>query len=99
MEIFSLRVSRQKISKYSTKIKSRPVKSVFQDPDAKAELNRLRYHFVIVPIDRAANNFAFVSKQHYAHVLVSELKYNSCNPVQSEDDTYELIKKIFFRDS
>ena len=83
----------QKISKYSTKIKSRPVKSVFQDPDAKAELNRLRNHFVIVPIDKAANNVAFICKQHYAHVLVSELKYNSCNPVQSEDDTYELIKK------
>ena len=26
-------------------------------------------------------------------MLVSELKYNSCNPVQSENDTYELIKK------
>ena len=66
---------------------------MFQDPDAKAELNRLRNHFVIVPIDKAANNVAFICKQHYAHVLVSELKYNSCNPVQSEDDTYELLRK------
>ena len=58
----------KKHSKYSTKIKSRPVKSVFQDPDAKAELNRLRNHFVIVPIDKVANNAAFICKQHYAHV-------------------------------
>ena len=81
-----------KISKYSTKIKSRAVKSAFQDPDAKAELNRLRNHFFVVPIDKAANNVAFICKHHYPHVLVSELKYNSGNHVQSEDDTYELIK-------
>ena len=62
------------------------MKSVFQDPDAKAELDRLRNHFVIVS-DKAANNVAFICKQHYAHVLLSELKYNSCNPVESENDT------------
>ena len=57
-------------------------------------MNRLRNHFVMVPIDKPANNVAFICKQHYTHLLVSELKYNSCNPVQSEDDTYELIKKF-----
>ena len=58
-----------KISKYSTKIKSRAVKSEFQDPDAKAELNRLRYHFVIVPIDKAAFIYLFI----YLPLFVSSI--------------------------
>ena len=50
--------------------------SVFDDNEAKAELKRLQNDFVIVPIEKAANNVAFICKQHYAHVLFSELKYN-----------------------
>ena len=36
--------------------------SVFDDNEAKAELKRLQNDFVIVPIDKAANNIAFICK-------------------------------------
>ena len=45
-----------RIQKYAPKIKSTKVKSVFDDYEAKAELKRLQRDFVIVPIDKAANN-------------------------------------------
>ena len=44
---------------------------IYDDNEAKAELKRLQNDFVIVPIDKAANNIAFICKQHYAHVLFS----------------------------
>ena len=79
-----------KIEKYSDKIRSKSIKSVFNDPDTKAELKRLKEHFVIVPIDKAANNISFICKQHYASVIVSELKYNLVH-ANNNDDTYELV--------
>ena len=58
-----------KIGKKAPLIKSKKSLSVFDDNEAKAELKRLQNDFVIVPIDKAANNVAFICKQHYAHVL------------------------------
>lgn len=55
-----------RIRKCGPKIKSKTVKSVFDDCEAKAELKRLQNDFVIVPIDKAANNLVFICKQHYA---------------------------------
>ena len=85
-----LKLVDNKIEKYSDKIRSKSIKSVFNDPDAKIELKRLKEHFVIVPIDKAANNISFICKQHYASVIVSELKYNPGN-TNNNDDTYELV--------
>ena len=79
----------KKVEKYSPSIKQNKSKSIFQDPDAKIELNKLQQHFVIVPIDKAANNISFICKQHYAQVIAAELKYSSTNHIPSEDDTYE----------
>ena len=50
----------------------------------------MKEHFVIVPIDKAANNISFICKQHYASVIVSELKYNPGH-TNNNDDTYELV--------
>ena len=79
-----------KIERYSDKIKSKSIKSVFNDPDAKSELKRLKDHFVIVPIDKAANNISFICKQHYASVIVSELKFG-VDHTKYDNDTYEPI--------
>ena len=49
----------------------------------------MQRHFVIVPIDKAANNISFICKQHYAQVIAAELKHSSTNHIPSEDDTYE----------
>ena len=59
----------RRINKYAPKIRSKKVKSVFDDSTAKSELKRLQNDFVIVPIDKAANNIAFICKQHYAEII------------------------------
>ena len=82
-----------KIDKYTDKIKSKSIKSVFNDPDAKAELKRLKENFVIVPIDKAANNISFICKQHYASVIVSELKYNP-DLSKNMNSTYEHVSEL-----
>ena len=46
---------------------------------------------VIVPIDKAANNLAFICKRHYAHVIFSELKYAN-NVVDINSETYKCIE-------
>ena len=76
-----------------SKNKSKTVKSVFDDCEAKAELKRLQNDFVIVPIDKAANNLAFICKQHYADIIFSELKYSQILSNTSPSDTYEFITK------
>ena len=49
----------------------------------------MQQHFIIVPIEKAANNLSFTCKQHYVQVIAAGLKYNSANYIPSEDDTYE----------
>ena len=49
-------------------------------------------HFVIVPIDKAANNISFICKQHYANVIVSELKFG-VDQTNNVDNTYEPISE------
>ena len=50
----------------------------------------MKKYFVIVPIDKAANNIYFICKQHYASVIVSELKYNPGH-TNNNDDTYGIV--------
>ena len=47
--------------------------SVLKDPAALACLSDLQSKYVMVPIDKAANNVAFICKRHYASVLMKEL--------------------------
>ena len=47
--------------------------SIFSDPDVVIELSRLHGNFVIVPADKASNNYTFVCKRHYASILSKEL--------------------------
>ena len=51
--------------------------SVFSDPDVVRELSRLHENFVIVPADKASNNYTFVCKRHYVSILSEELGLNS----------------------
>ena len=74
-------------------IKSQKALPVFDDNAAKAKLKRLQNDFVIVPIDKAANNIAFICKQHYAHVLSSEIKYYQILLEKSLTDKYEFINR------
>ena len=44
-----------------------------RDPDVARELSRLHENFVIVPVDKASNNYNFVCKRHYVDILIEEL--------------------------
>ena len=45
---------------------------------------RLHENFVIVPVDKASNNYTFVCKKHYVDILIKELGLHSLpgNPTQ-----------------
>ena len=45
----------------------------FSDPDVVKELSRLHVNFVIVPADKASNNYTFVCKRYYVDILIEEL--------------------------
>ena len=47
--------------------------SSFSDPDVVTELSRLHENFVIVPADKASNNYTFVCKRYYVDILIEEL--------------------------
>ena len=62
--------------------------SIFSDPDVVRELSRLHENFVIVPADKASNNYTFVCKRHYVSILSDELGFNSLpgNPTYNLTD-------------
>ena len=47
--------------------------SIFSDPNVVTELSRLHENFVIVPADKASNNYTFVCKRYYVKILIEEL--------------------------
>ena len=51
--------------------------SIFRDPDVVRELSRLHENFVIVPADKASNNYTFVCKSHYVDILIEKLGLHS----------------------
>ncbi len=46
---------------------------VLNDPDVAMYVNHLHSRFVIVPVDKAANNFAIICKQFYFDTIKAEL--------------------------
>ena len=47
--------------------------SIFCDPEVVRELSRLHENFVIVPADKASNNYIFVCKKYYVSIVIEEL--------------------------
>ena len=52
---------------------SRTVREVLKDRECLSYLEELKQRFVIVPIDKASGNIAFICKRFYAKVLLDEL--------------------------
>ena len=69
-------------------------KSIFSDPDVVREQSRLHENFVIVPADKASNNYTFVCKRHYVSILSEELGLNSLHLTHSLG-TLHTISRIF----
>ena len=45
----------------------------FSDPDVVTERSRLHENFVIVPAEKASNNYTFVWKRYYVDIMIEEL--------------------------
>ena len=74
------------------KIKCRPVKKVLKDPDCLKELKKLKEQFVLVPIDKAANNIGFICKKYFLEVLLQETKSNTY--VLHQDSAESIINAV-----
>ena len=51
--------------------------SIFSNPDVIREHSRFNENFVIVPADKASNNYTFVCKRLYVSIYIVELEFNS----------------------
>ena len=64
----------------------RSVKSIFIEHEVKNTMFSLKKVFVIVPIDKAANNVAFIYKHFYALSIMKKLNLD-CHLSNQEDNT------------
>ena len=69
------------------KIKCRPVKKVLKAHNCLKELKRLKEQFVLVPIDKIANNIGFICKKYFLEVLLQETKSNTYVPYQDSAES------------
>ena len=78
-----LTMVKETIKKLKQKIQPKQVKPMLCDPDVKSYLEALHKRFVVVTIDKAANNFTFICKKYYISKLLAEVglsnsKYKIC---------------------
>ena len=66
---------------------------MLRDPEVVSYLNILQEQYVMCPIDKAANNIAFICKKYYVHVLTKEkgLLSATSNTYQQVNDTLHNI--------
>ena len=83
----------KKIEELKKKFKFKRVKEVLRDPEVVSYLNILQEQYVMCPIDKAANNIAFICKKYYVQVLIKELGLLSAtsNTYQQVNDTLHNI--------
>ena len=78
---------KEKISSLKSKQSFQKHSPVLSSNTCVKALAELHENFVIVPIDKAANNIALVCKRFYAQVLVAELGLDGINTCP----TYEKV--------
>lgn len=68
----------EKISHHLTKLTTKRSKNTLKlkDEIITDELKLLHEKLVVVPIDKASSNDAFVCQKHYVQVLISKLRIN-----------------------
>ena len=77
----------EKVKKLKKKIKFKPVKNVLKDPCLK-DLKELKDQFVLVPIDKAANNVGLICKKYFLEILRKE---TSTETYEEYDNTAEEV--------
>ena len=77
MEAFIIAEVKQRVEKVKVNFIKRKIKPIPSDPSVKREFKRLHERFVLVSIDKAANNIAIICKQLYASVIHKELYFKN----------------------
>ena len=80
----------------SLAVRTRKNFPVLEDRNAKKCLSKLQEKYVIVPIDKASNNVAFICKRFYANILCDELGMTgsvSSTYTQVNQSLEEIIKE------
>ena len=62
-----------KITALKNKVKPKKSNPILKQPDVMQYLNELHKKYVLVPIDKAANNVAIVCKKHYVDLILNEI--------------------------
>ena len=88
---------KEKITELRHKLKPKQTKLVLSDPDVKKHLKELHRKFVIFIIDKAANNFGFISRKYKIFKLLAEIspnknKNSTSTHSQTQNSEEELIK-------
>ena len=83
----------KKIEELKNKFKFSRVKQVLRDPGVVSYLKISQEQYSMYPIDKAANNIAFICKKYYVQVLIKELGLLSAtsNTYQQANDTLHNI--------
>ena len=66
------------ISKLKQNFKQ-PTSKVLQNADVKACLSDLHNKYVLVPADKAPNNFIIICKRYYIETLITKLGLDNCS--------------------
>ena len=77
---------KEKIKFLKTKTLPSPTRPVLSDPEVISYLEQLHRRFVIVPVDKAANNYAFICKKYYVARILDELGLND-----KPSETYNMV--------
>ena len=83
-----------KIALLKTKIRPHKTNPVLKDPEVIDYLESLHEKYVLVPIDKAANNVAIVCKRYYVQVILKEIGIIGAGNntyVNAEKSTEEII--------
>ena len=81
----------EKIRTLENEITCRSVKSTFSEHEVKDTMFSLKEDFVIVTIDKAAKNVAFICKHLYALTIIKELNLDCYLSKQDDNNTYTFI--------
>ena len=78
-----------KLLSLKVRIHPKPVAKRLSDHEVKDHLANLQEKYVMVPIDKADNNVAFVCKRYYVEVIAKELGL-----LGSQSNTYEQLQNV-----
>ena len=81
----------EKICTLKNIITCRLVKSTFSEHEVKNTVCSLKEDFVIVPVDKAANNVAFICKHFYTLIITKQLNLDCHLSNQGDNKAYTFI--------